>query len=137
MNPAPIHLRQQLFQFAETHQRISTHEGHMQRAVLVDQAENALHQRRTLVVRQLTERDARQTQMPVFVGVAPRASERTLAGEFDRNGRTSAAEYGPPRCITSDVFTNSPVAVSWLGVGPANWLQCVGIRNAVHSSGQN
>jgi hypothetical protein len=55
----------------------------MQWAVLINQAEGALHQSAAFVVRKLTERKTRYAQMLLFIGVAPGASKRALAGEFD------------------------------------------------------
>ena len=50
MNATPVQLGQQFFELAKTHQRVSSYQRHMQRAVLLNQAEYALHQSAAFVV---------------------------------------------------------------------------------------
>ena len=68
----------------------------MQRAMTVDQAENAVDELLPLVVADLAEGDL-TAQVIVAVGVAPRAMQRTLARDFDGERRTVATENPAPR----------------------------------------
>ena len=88
-NATAVQLRQDCFELAIPHQRISSHKGHMQRPVFLNQPEDTLHQSVALEVRQLTQRDSGQAQVIVFVGVAARAAQRTLACELYGNSGSS------------------------------------------------
>ncbi len=76
MDTAPLQFGQQLFQFAKPNQRISSHQGDVQRAVLFNQAKSALHQCAAFVVRKLAESNTGYPQMVVFIGVTPGAAKR-------------------------------------------------------------
>src|SRR5664279_686441 len=120
MNAPPVQLGKQFFEFAKSHQRVASYQRHMQRPMLLNQAQHALHQVAAFVVCELTQRDARQAQVPFLVGIAPRTTQRTLARAFDRNRWCPAGENGSPcsqyfRCLHD---------FSWLITG---WTKSVAI----------
>ena len=77
--------RQDLLQLAIAHQRLAADDRHVQRLVLVDERQEPIDELLTLVVADLSERDV-AAEMLVAVGVASRAAQRALAGDFDRQG---------------------------------------------------
>jgi len=92
-------------EFAVTHQWFAADDREMDGAVPGDQSEDALNELVPTVVVQLPERDA-PTEMSFFVCVAPRAAQRALSRDFDRQHRGHAEEHSPtggeePACVHS------------------------------------
>ena len=83
--------RQQGVQLAEAHQRLAADDREVDRLVLVDQLQHALHERVALVVGDLAQRDV-AAEMIVAEGIAARATQRTLTRDFDRQVRRAPAQ---------------------------------------------
>ena len=115
VNATPLQLGQQFLQLAITHQRVASHQRHMQRAMLVDQAEGSLHQVAALEVRQLTERDAWNAQMRVFIGIAARTAQRTLARKLDGDRGSPARIKCCPMPEKLQKFSRVPRFVLYIG----------------------
>ncbi len=86
--------RQQAGDLAMAYQRIATYQGEMQRAVLIHQGEHTLHQIVTAFVLKLPQ--TQSSDMPFFVCVTSRATQRTLPSNLDCKGRPSTAQDAFP-----------------------------------------
>ncbi len=87
--------RQQHVEFAESHERLAADDRHVQRLLPLDDVEHAVDELLSLVIGKFPQYDV-AAQVLVAVRVTPRAAQRALASDFDRQIRTVARENQPP-----------------------------------------
>jgi hypothetical protein len=85
VNAPAMELGQDGFEFAISDEGIAADEGDVERAILVDYAEEVFDQRVLFVIRQLAKGDvAFSAEMGWIEGVTPGTAEGTFAGDLDR-----------------------------------------------------
>src|SRR6478735_6256090 len=87
--------RQDFVQLPKAHERLTADDREMQGFVFVDQGEEAIDELLALEVAHLPKRDA-AAEVFVAVCIAPRAPQRALASDFNREGGTITCEYAAP-----------------------------------------
>src|SRR5690242_7628961 len=87
--------RKNCAELAMPHHRFSTDQRNVQWLVPAHQAQNALHQRISAQVVQLTQCDS-AAQVPVSIGVASGTAQRTLPRDLDGKHRNPAAQHPAP-----------------------------------------
>ena len=83
-------------QLAVAHERFAADDRDVQRAVAIDERDDAVDQFLSFEIADLAQREI-AAEMIVAVGVAAGAAQRALAGDFDGEGGRVAREDPTPR----------------------------------------
>jgi hypothetical protein len=86
--------RQQPGDLAMAYEGIATYQGKMQGAVLIHKVEHTLHQIVTAFVLELPQTES--SNMPIFVCVTSRTTQRTFPSNLDCKGRPTTAQDAFP-----------------------------------------